>query len=647
MRFDILGLMQNDMVTKALGEAKASNMESAFAGTVVKNVVNNMDSYRNTAKLEEACTALGASVFALSPDNPFELTALQRVSAEQALKASAFTVYEILRNVFTHDNAVEKMFKKDGDMEGVTDPNLIMQAIVAHYAEQASKRSPFFVTYDDDDDRRFNTQSGGAGVAMVIDLVNKKVAPIEGMQQATVGDLVINVNATRDKLSLTGMPGQDANEVTIIVGDTRNGLFSNVTSASGKSLMCPRWPNSRYGELNSKGKLIPRESLTMDDIISDSFIMPSSWDLSQIGDDQRDFNILSYLRTRYGYKVDKANPFNATRRQLHERITSLTNDPGSDLFIPPAFMQNMVYREEGGNKIPCLAITQIKSVYDPKASNIIGIEGADVIQKTWEREVLLFNEQHGGEGVSKVLDLDNKPTGDGEQKFPISRESCQVGSGNRYKCGVCGKEVKKNALKQHKPKKLPDGMARDYPGVADSVKYEDSWMCGTCCDSLLKQRESAVKAFSTTKQEADKAKAEEEKLLAEGIAAEAEVTKAKDDLEAQNLAIETLKDLGKEVPKVLLDHKETLVFNLQEAETKFHAIEVRMKGAGNKATALNNGAAIALPPAPKAASGTNLGEAISKATANKAAVISRPATKNNKKPNRHERRAAAAQIKGK
>ena len=92
MRFDILGLMQNDMVTKALGEAKASNMESAFAGTVVKNVVNNMDSYRNTAKLEEACTALGASVFALSPDNPFELTALQRVSAEQALKASAFTV---------------------------------------------------------------------------------------------------------------------------------------------------------------------------------------------------------------------------------------------------------------------------------------------------------------------------------------------------------------------------------------------------------------------------------------------------------------------------------------------------------------------------------------------------------------------------
>lgn len=645
MRFDILGLMQNELVKKALAEAKASSMETTFADIVVGKVNSNID----LMALERASTALAASVFALSPNNPFELTDLQRVSAENALKASAFRVHELLKNTFKHDHAIEKKFKEGGDMVGITDPALIMQSIVAHYAEKAAQSSVFGYRNRSwgDDDECYNTQSGGAGVAMVIDLVNKKVAPIEGMQQATVGDLVINVNATRDKLSLTGMPGQDANEVTIIVGDTRNGLFSNVTSASGKSLMCPRWPNSRYGELNSKGKLIPRESLTMDDIVSDSFIMPSSWDLSQIGDDQRDFNILSYLRTRYGYKVDKANPFNATRRQLHERITSLTNDPGSDLFIPPAFMQNMVYREEGGNKIPCLAITQIKSVYDAKASNIIGLEGADVIQKTWEREVLLFNEQHGGEGVSKVLDLDNKPANDGEQKLPISRESCQVGSGNRYKCGVCGKEVKKNALKQHKPKKLPEGMANDYPGVADSVKYEDSWMCGTCCDSLLKQRESAVKAFSTTKQEADKAKAEEEKLLAEGIAAEAEVIKAKDELEAQNLAIETLKDKGVEVPKVLLDHKETLVFNLQEAETKFHALDVRIKGVGNKATALNNGAAIALPPAPKAASGTNLGEAISKATANQAAVISRPVTGKNKKQNRHERRAAAAQIKGK
>ena len=223
------------LLKKALAEAKASSMETTFADIVVGKVNSNID----LMALERASTALAASVFALSPNNPFELTDLQRVSAENALKASAFRVHELLKNTFKHDHAIEKKFKEGGDMVGITDPALIMQSIVAHYAEKAAQNSVFGYRNRSwgDDDECYNTQSGGEGVAMVINLADKTVAPIPGMQQAKVNDLTINVDATRDRVIVTGVNGLPENEVTVISNDVRNGQIATVTAASGKALL--------------------------------------------------------------------------------------------------------------------------------------------------------------------------------------------------------------------------------------------------------------------------------------------------------------------------------------------------------------------------------------------------------------------------
>ena len=644
MHFDILGLMQNEMVKKALAEAKASSMETTFADIVVGKVNSNID----LCALERASTALGASVFALSPNNPFELTDLQRVSAENALKASAFRVHELLKDTFKHDRAIEKKFKEGGDMEGITDPALIMQSIVAHYAEKAAQSSVFGRSNRSwgNDDEFYNTQSGGEGVAMVINLTDKTVAPVPGMQQAKVNDLTINVDATRDRVIITGVNGLPENEVTVISNDVRNGQVDTVTAASGKALLCVRWPNSRYGEI-VKGQVRPQEVLCKDTTLDEAAII--NWDLQNRTTDDA---LGLYVGVQYGYEVGTVKePLQITRRMIHERITTMMNDPKCvHTYVPPHLMQDMIYKDVQNadgtiTRIPCISIPVVKSIFDP-AVNTYVLEGSDIIQKSWERTVEVYNEQHGGEGVSKVIDISATNENNGGEKLPITREMC--GNGNKYSCLVCGKTgLKKNGLSQLKPPKLPEGMANDYPGVADSVKYENSWMCGTCADALRKQREAAVKAFNTAKQEAAKATAEEEAVLREVLDAEQQVTSAKDLVDKTTLDNEKIKDALGELPPYAAAALEDAKFNLQQAETNYATISLKLNAFDRKATAISNGTAIPIGPAPKpAASGNSLGEAISKATANKAVVLSKPNGKNkNKGKNRHERRVEAAKAR--
>ena len=675
MKFDINGLMQNPLVLEALKAAPSSGIESVFAARVTDNVVSALRSGKGR-DFESACLALGASVFALSPDNPHPLTALKKVSAEQALKASAFRVYEILQDTFTHDFSVERMFTEEGDRKGslvgVTDPNLIMQTIVAHYAEQAAKRSPFGYRYssDDDDDDRYNTQDGGSGINVIIDLTNKKVAPVEGLVQTTVQagnydskgnrsnvEYTINVQALRESLAVEGLPGMDSNEVTIIDNTPVKGSIATVTNAANKASLCIRWPNSRFGEINTKGKLTPRETLRKDDTIREEAFVEGANIFSLKEDDP----VRVYVETCYGYTPKSNKTFTATRRMLHERITKMINDPDSSQFIAPAFLQNMAYRDvtdEAGNvtRVPCLAITNIKSVYDPSSSSMIGLEGQDALDNHWHKVVVEFNEQHGGEGVQKVLDISSASNTTAEDKaitLPATREACQMGSGNRYKCVVCGKEVKKNGLKQHKPTKLPEGMDANYPGVDNvdgilsSEKYRNSWMCGTCADSLLKQHEAAVKAFRANKQASEAAAAEEEKLLSEGIEAEQQLNAAKELVTKREEEAKKIGEALGNVPEYAAQAVEDAKFNLQQAETRYHSINVKLAGASNKSKAIANGSAIPLPPAPasvKPASkplGTNLGDAM-KATANQAKIISTGERKLTSKERRMQRRAAKA-----
>ena len=259
-----------------------------------------------------------------------------------------------------------------------------------------------------------------------------------------------------------------------------------------------------------------------------------------------------------------------------------------------------------------------------------------------------FNEQHAL-GVERTIDVDATPpketqagttteTPTSEKKdvtLPITRDMC--GKGNKYTCRVCDKSgLKKNSLVQYKPAKLPEGMPNDYPGVGDSVTFENSWMCGTCQDGFRKQREAAVKAFSTGKAELAKATAEQDKIIQEGIEAETVLNNAKDQLADHRLAMEAIKDKGIDVPSVMVKHEETLVFNLQQAEIKFHAIDARLGGANNKATAISNGTAIPLPAAK---------DTSAKPTPEKATVLFKPGTGKNGKSNRAERRAQEAQRK--
>lgn len=215
-------------------------------------------------------------------------------------------------------------------------------------------------------------------------------------------------------------------------------------------------------------------------------------------------------------------------------------------------------------------------------------------------------------------------------KLPITREMCQ--KGGKYTCGVCQKTgLKKNALVQFKPAKLPEGMAIDYPGVGDSVMFENSWMCGTCQDGFRKQREAAVKAYNTGKAELAKATAEQDKIIQEGIEAETVLNNAKDQLSEHRLAMEAIKDKGIEVPTVMTKHEEELVFNVQQAEIKFHSIDARLGGATNKTTAISNGTAIPLPAA--------------KPTAGQAVILTKPGTGKNGQSNRAARRAEEARRK--
>ena len=611
MLSNVIGFLLHPRVKKELNEALASGMESIFAENAVREINKRIPKH----ELEQALIAGTISLAALSEDNPYELSALRKTTATMGLRVAARNVYDLVNRALSQDFGLEFKFEdKDGEYFTITDPNIIMQNVVAYHAEKAAQRSRFY------DEVHFNEQKGGTGVCVNLDFTNGTVKPMEGMSSVNIGNLTINIDITRDKIFTEQL--------------AMNGRETDVVNAAGKPIRTCRWPASRYGEF-VKGKLKPQESLCKDDILAaEAFAEPI--DLSKL-DEGNDLRV--YAVCYYDAKVDK--PFVPTRRDLHKRITEMINNPvNKNTYINPAFMQIMTKGDDGQIRA---AIPQIASVYGDPSEHIKMLIGEAAIRAAFEDYRVKFNEQRAI-GVERIIDVDaTKPketpvapateTPPSEKKdvtLPITRDMC--GKGNKYTCRVCDKTgLKKNNLVQFKPAKLPEGMAIDYPGVGDSVMFENSWMCGTCADALRKQREAAVKAYNTGKAELAKAAAEQDKIIQEGIEAETVLNNAKDQLAEHRLAMEAIKDKGIEVPTVMTKHEEELVFNVQQAEIKFHSIDARLGGATNKTTAISNGTAIPLPAA--------------KPTAGQAVILTKPGTGKNGQSNRAARRAEEARRK--
>ena len=612
MLSNVMGFLLHPRVKKELNEALASGMESIFAENAVREINKRIPKH----EIEQALIAGTISLAALSEDNPFELSALRKTTATMGLRVAARNVYDLVNRALSQDFGLEFKFEnKDGEYFNITDPNIIMQNVVAYHAEKAAKRSRFY------DEVEFNEQKGGTGVCVNLDFTNGTVKPMEGMSSVNIGNLTINIDITRDKIFTEQL--------------AMNGRETDVVNAAGKPIRTCRWPASRYGEF-VKGKLKPQESLCKDDILTaEAFAEPI--DLSKL-DEGNDLRV--YAVCYYDAKADK--PFVPTRRDLHKRITEMINNPvNKNTYINPAFMQLMTKGDDGQIRA---AIPQIASVYGDPSEHIKMIVGEDAIRAAFEDYRVKFNEQRAI-GVERIIDVDATPPKENpaitaaateapaeskDVKLPITREMCQ--KGGKYTCGVCQKTgLKKNNLVQFKPAKLPEGMAIDYPGVGDSVMFENSWMCGTCQDGFRKQREAAVKAYNTGKAELAKAAAEQDKLIQEGIEAETVLNNAKDQLSEHRLAMEAIKDKGIEVPTVMTKHEEELVFNVQQAEIKFHSIDARLGGATNKTTAISNGTAIPLPAA--------------KPTAGQAVILTKPGTGKNGQSNRAARRAEEARRK--
>ena len=611
MLSNVMGFLLHPRVKKELNEALASGMESIFAENAVREINKRIPKH----ELEQALIAGTISLAALSEDNPYELSALRKTTATMGLRVAARNVYDLVNRALSQDFGLEFKFEdKDGEYFTITDPNIIMQNVVAYHAEKAAQRSRFY------DEVHFNEQKGGTGVCVNLDFTNGTVKPMEGMSSVNIGNLTINIDITRDKIFTEQL--------------AMNGRETDVVNAAGKPIRTCRWPASRYGEF-VKGKLKPQESLCKDDILAaEAFAEPI--DLSKL-DEGNDLRV--YAVCYYDAKVDK--PFVPTRRDLHKRITEMINNPvNKNTYINPAFMQIMTKGDDGQIRA---AIPQIASVYGDPSEHIKMLIGEAAIRAAFEDDRVKFNEQRAV-GVERIIDVDaTKPketpvapateTPPSEKKdvtLPITRDMC--GKGNKYTCRVCDKTgLKKNNLVQFKPAKLPEGMAIDYPGVGDSVMFENSWMCGTCADALRKQREAAVKAYNTGKAELAKAAAEQDKIIQEGIEAETVLNNAKDQLAEHRLAMEAIKDKGIEVPTVMTKHEEELVFNVQQAEIKFHSIDARLGGATNKTTAISNGTAIPLPAA--------------KPTAGQAVILTKPGTGKNGQSNRAARRAEEARRK--
>ena len=611
MLSNVMGFLLHPRVKKELNEALASGMESIFAENAVREINKRIPKH----ELEQALIAGTISLAALSEDNPYELSALRKTTATMGLRVAARNVYDLVNRALEQEFSLTNKFENEkGEYFSITDPNIIMQNVVAYHAEKAAKRSRFY------DEIEFNEQKGGTGVCVNLDFTNGTVKPMECMSSVNIGNLTINIDITRDKIFTEQL--------------AMNGRETDVVNAAGKPIRTCRWPASRYGEF-VKGKLKPQESLCKEDsLASEAFAEPI--DLSKLAEDN---DLRVYAVCYYGATADK--PFVPTRRDLHKRITEMINNPiNKNTYINPAFMQLMTKGDDGQIRA---AIPQIASVYGDPSEHIKMIIGEDAIRAAFEDDRVKFNEQRAI-GVERTIDVDATPpkekpaapateTPPSEKKdvtLPITRDMC--GKGNKYTCRVCDKSgLKKNNLVQFKPAKLPEGMANDYPGVGDSVMFENSWMCGTCQDGFRKQREAAVKAYNTGKAELAKATAEQDKIIQEGIEAETVLNNAKDQLSEHRLAMEAIKDKGIDVPSVMVKHEETLVFNVQQAEIKFHSIDARLGGATNKTTAISNGTAIPLPAA--------------KPTAGQAVILTKPGTGKNGQSNRAARRAEEARRK--
>ena len=225
MLSNVMGFLLHPRVKKELNEALASGMESIFAENAVREINKRIPKH----EIEQALIAGTISLAALSEDNPFELSALRKTTATMGLRVAARNVYDLVNRALSQDFDLEFKFEnKDGEYFTVTDPNIIMQNVIAYHAEKAAKRSRFY------DEIEFNEQKGGPGVCVNLDFTNGTVKPLEGMSSVNVGNLTINIDICRDKIFTDQL--------------VMNGRETDITNATSKSIRTVRWPASRYGE---------------------------------------------------------------------------------------------------------------------------------------------------------------------------------------------------------------------------------------------------------------------------------------------------------------------------------------------------------------------------------------------------------------
>lgn len=531
----VLQYMNHPKVQEALKDTAVSHLELAFANKVFSLLNDNFDSFEVNKIL------LGGTLGLVLTDNAWAKNPLMKVQGDLVFKASITKLKQFITEAFNKDWHLRGIDDKDGPLYQVTDPDVIVQTTMAWYAGERERKSRFF------DDEVFNTQ-GGASTEYTLDLE----APNNGQPiLLKANDVAINIDTVRVNMNIAA-----PSELGKWHGKPSN-LF--VDSDTLKQMQ-----RGRFVDLEMEDILDPTEL---------SVTIPAK-------DGGKDKTITT------------------SRKQIHEALTKAL-----DGLISPNLMQGMA-KVDG--KVQ-LTVPKFTSVFDKEPSETVILLG-DQIGEDWSHEIIRFNTQGAAPTEAKLTEpakAPNEPkpapavapeSAARNLQLPITKERC-LHKGN-YLCQLCmdGKKLKKNQLRQYLPTKLPDGMPEDWPGLEDTQQFAMSWMCGTCRDGLVKQREAAVKNWrNSLNQPSAENKPKEEKkeepakvdkkltekqeeLLKAAIEAEATKEQAEKHLADTQAGVDAFLKATKtaEAPEYLTKAVDDAKYNLQAAVGVLASIEKQL-----------------------------------------------------------------------
>ena len=619
----ILSLLKpSDATTANILDQSMTQLEQAGAANIAKHFETAVDKRGINAALLMVNSA--TLLLALREG---DLTPLMDMQARLTARIGVKRLGDLIADAFSRDYDLTLLTREGGELYGVTDYSTLLSTVTAYYATQKAKESRFgdlyrgCSDYDDDDDYRFNAPKV-AGNEAIIDLTDiKNVATLLPETSTIKGadGKMYTIDTTRIALNIDICGGEN----TIIIS-REDPDYAPMVHKSRKKAGNRVWPLSRYG-----GEIVKLAdgSMAMD------VEMPC------YGDMVNPVEIPIKADGSEAYKTAVKNrgyrPESFTRRMLQEYLTSLL-----DAEISPDIQQS--FTGDG------VCIPQYESVYGygvhkddprynaPMATSNNVIVDANIISKPLKAQTSI----PAVESSSGILDPDGVPL----KSIPFTKDKAKIANG-KFMCLRCRKDgFAKSGLSPYLPSKLPEGMANDHEGLADSQHWAGSPICGACRSELKIGREAVISANKAsitgpapkpvtpkpeTKEDNTKGEAivaaETELKIAEdaALAAMAAEDAAKADVEKKEAAVEGIKAAGLEVDASLAEAVEKARHNAVTAAGNTTTLELAVKAASAKVNALRNGTAIPTTTA----------------TANQARVVTKAPTKGkNKNKNKYKSR---------